>query len=94
LGKAFIKISDMLSVLQSKGVFDEWLQLQERFDNTVDVVSGAVRIRVTFDPASSPSWGQLKLCLNYEHLKRVLPEEPSNPEGIFNTFSSVLTGTF
>lgn len=86
LGKAFIKISDMLSVIQSKGVFDEWLQLQERFDNTADIVSGAVRIRVTFDPASSPSWGQMKLCLNYEHLKRVLPEEPSNPEGIFNTF--------
>ena len=84
MGKSFVNITDILSDIQCKGVYDEWLVLQERFDCSGDLVSGSVRIHAWFDPASSPAWGQIKLLLNYEHHKRVLPDEPRNPEGKFH----------
>ena len=71
----------MLSKLQGQGSYDEWLSLQERFDHSDDLVSGAVRIIAAFDPSSSPCCGQMKLLLNYEHYKRVLPDDTRNPEG-------------
>jgi hypothetical protein len=81
LGNAQVEISDILDQIQSSGGFDRWLQLQERFDEKNQIISGAVRISAKFDPASSPSWGQMKLLLNYEHHKRVLPDAQRNPEG-------------
>lgn len=82
LGTASVDVSDMLSKVQSEGSYDEWLDLRERFDHDDDLVSGAVRIIASFDPASSPCFGQIKLLLNYEHCKRVLPDDARNPEGM------------
>ena len=84
LGKADVEISHILDQIQSTGSFDKWLQLHERFDDASQLISGAVRISASFDPASSPSWGQIKLLLNYEHHKRVLPDVQRNPEGNFS----------
>jgi hypothetical protein len=81
LGRAFVSVTDVLHQIQITGTFDAWLTLQERYDSSNDLISGSVRIIATFDPASSPSWGQMKLLLNYEHHKRVLPEEARNLEG-------------
>ena len=75
LGRAYVHVDDLLQKIQSKGIFDEWLPLQERFDHMNDLVNGSVRISATFDSASSPSWGQVKLLLNYEHHKRVLLDQ-------------------
>ena len=87
LGTASVDVSDVLSKLQGQESYDEWLSLQERFDHSGDLVSGAVRIIAAFDPSSSPCCGQMKLLLNYEHYKRVLPDDTRNPEGkCFDSF--------
>ena len=80
LGRAYVHVDDLLQKIQSNGIFDEWLPLQERFDHMNDLVNGSVRISATFDSASSPSWGQVKLLLNYEHHKRVLLDQERDPE--------------
>ena len=81
LGTASVNISTLLSKMHSQGMYDEWIDLQERFDHSDDLVSGAVRIIASFDLSPPACCGQMKLLLNYEHCKRVLPDEERNPEG-------------